>query len=187
MFSEPNHWCSYGSEALPLENIMEWKMLNSIPSQKVLRGFSLWLAALCTLLPWRSPSFVEKFRHGDEANQSFWREWGDGFTNISIYVGRVWGGWGWRIRQNLEFVIWIMCLFGHSASPAPVSASTSRRQLPYHTLFLSHSHKIPCQGTNHNPPFLGFSCKNYFRINLNVKPSRTLNRGDFSSLSGQHG
>lgn len=55
------------------------------------------------------------------------------------------------------------------------------------TLFLSHSHKIPCQGTNHNPPFLGFSYKNYFRINLNVKSSRTLNRGDFSSLSSQHG
>lgn len=52
-------------------------------------------------------------------------------------------------------------------------------------LFVSHSYKSSGQGTNHNPPFLGFSCKNYFKVNLNVKSSSTLNRRGFSFLSSQ--
>lgn len=82
-------------------------------------------------------------------------------------------GWGlgWRLKAKARIshmnygLVWRL---GRSCSQSvPVNPADGFNTT---TLFLSHSYKIPCQGTNHNPPFLGFSCKNYFRINLNVKP-----------------
>lgn len=78
---------------------------------------------------------------------------------------------------------WFLWILGCSCS------NQSQQQIlqPASTrpLFVSHSYKSLGQGTNHSPPFLGFSCKNYFKVNLNVKPSSTWNRRGFSFLSSQ--
>jgi hypothetical protein len=67
-----------------------------------------------------------------------------------------------------------MDLFGSWAAPGPNQSQQILQPASTLPQFLSHSNKSSGRSANHNPPFLGFSCKNYFKINLNVKPSSTV-------------
>lgn len=164
-------WCSDGSEASQLGSALEWA--ESPAGARC-------SAALPTLMPW-GPLLGERLRHRRVSQRVRWVAW-LAFPCMLI----VSGPWSWKLRQKPGLVTWIMCLFGPWA-PLPQSVPVNPADSFNTTLFLSHLHKIPCQGTNHSPLFLGSSCKNYFRLNLNVKPSRTLSPGGLSSVISQQG